>query len=497
MTATQLRTHLMWPAACAAMLFALLAPALWNGFPLIFSDTGGYLARPFEHTLAIGRSAFYGAFLAAGIPFDFWPNVAIQAAIAVWLCVLTLRVNGLGGRPGLAAAVVGALAACTALPWFASQLMPDVFVPFAVLGLYLLAFRRAGLGRIETIMLVGLIAVAIASHMAILALSLILWGAFAACWLLAPRAWGIGPRPLLPGTAVLVGALLALTSNLAITGQPAFTPGGESFLFGRLLQDGIVARYLDEHCPQASAKLCPLRGELSRVADDWLWANDSVLERVGGWQTFAPEERRIIMETIRLYPGQHAAAALRAIGDQLTALRTTVSVKPWDNDHARSMIERLAPDATARFEAARQQRGQPDIDWINRIHVPLGVGAIAALAIWLAAGGRARAAPSAIWLGLTVLTALVANAAICGIFSNVSDRYQSRLLWLVPLALAIAWLSPRGAAEAEPIRAPAERRDQALRRVPSPLERDGTAGAEGVSAGLSHSRPRPGCAAAR
>src|SRR5262252_396683 len=73
------------------MVAVLLWPALTNGFPLLFYDTGGYLARPFEHTLDIGRSALYGAFLALGIPLDFWPNIAAQAALAAWLVILTLR----------------------------------------------------------------------------------------------------------------------------------------------------------------------------------------------------------------------------------------------------------------------------------------------------------------------------------------------------------------------------------------------------------------------
>ena len=72
---------LAWWLAWPGMLLVLLAPALWNGFPLIFSDTGGYLARPFERTLELGRSAFYGTFIAAGIPLDFWPNVLLQAAL--------------------------------------------------------------------------------------------------------------------------------------------------------------------------------------------------------------------------------------------------------------------------------------------------------------------------------------------------------------------------------------------------------------------------------
>jgi hypothetical protein len=67
---------------------ALLSPAIWNGFPLIFADTGGYLERPFEGTLELGRSALYGTFLALGIPFEFWPNVISQAALATWILAL-------------------------------------------------------------------------------------------------------------------------------------------------------------------------------------------------------------------------------------------------------------------------------------------------------------------------------------------------------------------------------------------------------------------------
>ena len=48
---------LAWALASAAMLLALVAPALWNGFPLIFPDTGGYLDGPILRTLGMGRSA--------------------------------------------------------------------------------------------------------------------------------------------------------------------------------------------------------------------------------------------------------------------------------------------------------------------------------------------------------------------------------------------------------------------------------------------------------
>jgi len=57
----------------------LMLPALWNRFPLLEYDTGGYLARWFEGYLVPSRSTTYGLFLAGGWPLDFWPIVLLQA----------------------------------------------------------------------------------------------------------------------------------------------------------------------------------------------------------------------------------------------------------------------------------------------------------------------------------------------------------------------------------------------------------------------------------
>ena len=45
-------------------VLTLLAPAIWNGFPLLQYDTGGYLARWFEGYLVPSRSVVYGLFVA-------------------------------------------------------------------------------------------------------------------------------------------------------------------------------------------------------------------------------------------------------------------------------------------------------------------------------------------------------------------------------------------------------------------------------------------------
>src|SRR5437764_8144215 len=88
----------------------LLAPALWNGFPLLQYDTGGYIARWYEGTLEQSRSTVYGLFLNALTYPDFWPALLAQTALTVWMLALVLRVHGLGGRPRVLIVTVASLA---------------------------------------------------------------------------------------------------------------------------------------------------------------------------------------------------------------------------------------------------------------------------------------------------------------------------------------------------------------------------------------------------
>ena len=69
--------------------------------------------------------------------------------------------------------------------------------------------------------------------------------------------------------------------------------------------------------------------------------------------------------------------------------------------------------------------------------------AMAALPVLVVLGLFGRLAPPAAALALTVLLALFANAAISGVFSNPNNRYQSRLAWVAPLAVAVAVLGSR------------------------------------------------------
>ena len=108
------RDRALWALASLVCVLALLmAPALWNGFPLLQYDTGGYLARWYEGTLVPSRAVVYGLILNAGVPLAFWPVLLLQSALTVWVIALMLRAHGLGQRPWL---LLGVIARCRSSP---------------------------------------------------------------------------------------------------------------------------------------------------------------------------------------------------------------------------------------------------------------------------------------------------------------------------------------------------------------------------------------------
>jgi hypothetical protein len=274
-------------------LMALLAPALWNGYPLLQYDTGGYLARWCEGYLVPSRSTVFGLFLHAGEGLRFWPELVLQAGCTVWVIWLVLRAIGPGTGPWRLAIVVSSLSLLTALSVLSSMLLTDIFAGLAVLSLHLLIFHGSQLCRTERFGLFLLIAFAAASHSATLAVLLAILILYVSVSLLS------GLRllsRLFPAAGTIAKAAMLLAANFALSGQLAWTPGGFGIAFGRILQDGIVKRYLDEHCPDARLKLCPYRSELPRTADDFLWSY-GIFNDLGRFSGLGEEMRFIVLRS--------------------------------------------------------------------------------------------------------------------------------------------------------------------------------------------------------
>jgi hypothetical protein len=301
------RYRALWALAVSLSIALLLAPALWNGFALLQYDTGGYLARWYEGTLVPSRAVVYGLILNAGVPLAFWPVLLVQSALTVWVLALVLRAHGFGRRPLLLLGVIAALSLLTTLPWLTAILLTDIFCGLGVLALYLVIMRGAYLQGWERIALIILIAVSAATHSATIAVQLGLAAAAGLLWLidrtrmpLARLGHGI--------LALALGATMVFAADAVVAKRLAWTPDGFALSFGRMLQDGIVKKYLDQYCPDPALRLCAYKDQLPDDADVWFWGSD-LFDRLGRLAGLGKEMEKVVVESLIDYPVLQIKAA--------------------------------------------------------------------------------------------------------------------------------------------------------------------------------------------
>jgi hypothetical protein len=423
----------VWIAAVAVPLL-LLAPALWNGYPLLQWDTGGYLARWYEGYLVPSRSTMFGLYLHFGEDSDFWINLGIQALATLWIVQLTLRVLGMA-QPLRLLAMSLALILTTALPFLASMLLTDIFAGLSVLSLFILVLQGERTSAVEKILLFTFTAFAAATHSATLA---VLLGLCCVGWAVRPLLRGRVPvSGLAQGSLTIVaGAAMLLSANFALSGQFAWTPGGYGVAFGRMLQDGIVTQYLRDHCQQQKLKLCPYRDQLPATADQFLWGN-SMFNTLGRFKGLNDEMGFIVLRSLAEYPAWQAEAALAATAQQLTQVATGEGTNAWIG-HTYGIIERYIPSQVKPMRAARQQQWRFDFTAINRIHVPVALASMVLVAMLFAAGLRRGRLDDLTLLAGTVSLALLGNAFVCGVISGPHDRYGARIVWVATFVLLVA-----------------------------------------------------------
>jgi len=236
-----------WRNACAIALggVALLWPALVNGYPLLFSDTGTFLDQLLQPFMIWDKPWIYGPVVVVlSLQLTLWLPVAAQCATVSWVLWRTQSVFGVAA-PARHLALCLVLALGSAAPWFASLLMPDILAAVTVLAIFLLAFDPDARWRWPT---AALASFAIAVHLSHLLVA-------AAC-LLAIAV--LRPRHLLrPAVPLAVALLLLIATNLAGHGRLGVAPYGAVFGLARLVADGPARAYLEQTCPDT----CGARSE--------------------------------------------------------------------------------------------------------------------------------------------------------------------------------------------------------------------------------------------
>ena len=366
----------------------LLAPALWNGYPLLQWDTGGYLARWYEGYLVPSRSTTFGLYLHFGEDSSFWINLGIQRAGDV----VDPAIDAARARHAPAVAAPGnepRAGADHLLPWLASTLLTDIFAGLSVLSLFILVTHGERTSITEKCLLFGLTAFAAATHSATLA---VLLGLCCVGWIV---------RPFLRG-------------RISVSGLTASQPHHRR-------RSRVIA--LDQFRIVRTAGVDARRLRRSLRTDAAGWDRRTVFARslsAAELQALplsqsASRHRRPVpvgqqhvqharpLSRVERRDGLYRAAFARRISgagrprrrstgtaQQLAHVATGEGIGVWLG-HTYGIVERFLPPQIKPMRAAQQQLWHFDFTAINRIHVPVALASMLLAAILF---GRGVLAPT-------------------------------------------------------------------------------------------------------
>lgn len=492
----------------AAVLLSCLA--VLNGYPLVYEDTDAYLERPamaltvmagtrfssewverdrlasLQETLKsptghtdtqkprprdagagaahaspsrdqewmTGRSVYYGivAYLVVLLT-GLWGLVAFHGFLSGSVIAL-IWFRCLGYRKLLPfLALVAAVSLSTAASVFVSLTMPDILTSVMILGLAVLMLFWANLLPIDRIFLALTSTFAIISHDSNLPIAAAMILAGAVLWAAAGRLGLKRQNPSALAVAVLC-LLAGVISMVAFNKTATAMTGHEALrlphLTAHLVDLDVGVKYLNENCPEAGFAVCAYRDRFPMVWTKFLF--DRSPEK-GGFAAADPdtkrrlsdEQYRLALAVIRSNPVESIAVLSREAARQL------VSFAYSDLDQRakqRFLQDNFPQTVTAKVRRTQIWDHPALLRMLSDFH---RIVVVVSLPLFLVAavGLKRRSAPEAdlflAWAAM-VFMGIIANAVICGVLASPYDRFQARVIWLVPflamLGLALLYRKP-------------------------------------------------------
>lgn len=428
-----------WPletVAYVAIASILLSwVALYNGAPLVFSDTISYALAAYQGQVPGMFSVFYSIFI---LPFhwgvSFWPVVFVQGAIIAHLLYLTARVTSLGLSLTALLLVIVGLCIFSSLPWITSEIMPDVFTPVVLLGIFLLGCGSDRLSRGELLYVGVLTTFAISTHLSHVPIAL---GLILLClglrWLMFRDR--VGSLTLRLAAPLAIALVFMLGVNWINSQQFVLSRNSNVFLLAKWIDEGPALAYLKRACPQSDYALCDHLAALEDATHAQLkWSPDSPFNEVGGFDALEPEARSIVRNTFYTYPHEILRNAVADSFRQLSEFDA--------GEGASALFARMVAENVSRiygasvgepFVLSKQGQGLLPIATFQALHL-IGLAAGAALCVWSVLARRSTLTRELLALYAFIFSGMIWNALVTGALSDPYGRYLARVVWLVCFA---------------------------------------------------------------
>ena len=408
----------------------LMTGAIWNGYPIVYSDTSSYLASGFELETLVDRPITYGVFsrITSFNGTTLWTVIMAQCLLLSIILRRTLDLLEIRSDVRkLLIILVTSMA--TGITFVSGQLIPDIFTPILLLSCFLLI---ADPEPVKLLML-AIYIVAFSMHMSHIPIMLLVLLIVAIHFLFFNKR-KLRTR-LLPITIVSLIGIIPMGVSIS--------KSSHVFFMARMAENGILQEFLKENCDKDRYRLCQA-GNIPRDANAFMWDPQGPMQLFATWADSKDEFERIISTSFKVpkYQLMHAEALIRSTVRQLASSQIADGTGVFGPGTL--MYQRLAkfvPEELDRYENSRQSRSllQPaTLSALIRMHDVVLLLSVAYLLIFLVIRLIRKRVTGINTMAVIFVAAIILINAICtGGMVVVAPRFGTRVIWLLPLMALI------------------------------------------------------------
>ncbi|MDD5506790.1 MAG: hypothetical protein PHD25_00495 [Bacteroidales bacterium] len=452
---TSVFNNLLVPVYLILSSLLLLWPVLYNGYPLFYSDSAIYIlaSNLFGSNIDNNKLPYLsGIGYALFIRMVSWRAtlylvVLAQALILNVLIYFTLEtLIPKAKKVKYHLPIILILSLGTSMSWTVSQLMPDIFTSYLVLSVFMIFSKhKKSLGMYIFLSIV--ICFSILSHLSHITFSILL-AAFLLGFSFFLRSskkdlvtWI--KKSVLIVMLIFISIFIILGLNKRFYNYRGLSPTGSIFLMARLMDTGFMGTFLDEKCEKRTYEMCAYRNSLPYSYEDFLWSPESVFHKTGGWDITKHTEYGLIIRDVLTTP-KYFGMFLYDCGEhslrQLITFETGEGLNRIYNKESpqyKSVIQHFNKrEIREDFLNSKQTQGRLKFDKINIVHYSILFVSIIVIMLTLI---RNRLNTNMILFTFIILLSVIVNAVVTSSLSSVFNRFQSRMIWSVPLLACVCF----------------------------------------------------------
>jgi hypothetical protein len=431
----------------------LMIISLFNGYPLVYSDTATYIYSGFDKFIPMGRPITYGLFIYLfSFKISLWFVVIVQNLITAYIIFEICRLLIERSKLTLYYLVITLfLTFFTGIGWYSNQIMPDMFAPLFFLLVFLLLYSpKMSFWKYfaYSVLLIVSLVVHFSHILLVIAITIIV---IAIEYPLARKGKPFTPLFPMKRILIVIGLIISAwiilpTINYLTEKKFIVSTGSHVFLMAHLADTGILEKFLKENCDKEeyrNCSICKYKDSIPTNLSDFMWESNGVLAKTGGWADSKEQYDKIVRGMLR-DPKYLTMNILKSftygchqlfkndIGQGLTA--NTAS-----SGNAGQIKWRFPYELNNFLNCKQNQWNGVYLNFktINIFNLILNILSLFCLLFIFFTPLWKKINTTTLKFLIYSLIAILVNSFITAGLNSPTERFQARVVWMLPMALLI------------------------------------------------------------